>query len=406
MALALGTNSGFVTVAPTADPAGTGVAIDGSSVITKDTSPADAATITEIGWYRASGTNGANFEVALYSDLAGVPVTRLFVDATNSDTGGGWVAVAVDWAISGSTAYWLALQMDAHGGSSTVDSASSGGSGSDVLTSQTTLNDPYGGGVLADADGMYAIYALVQAADTTDDLFANGVATGSPASTSTIIAQRHSLSGVNNSTGAPAEGTPTLSEVGAVDGLTAASIATAVPVLGTASIGQAHVLDAVAIAAGAPSLADSTITQIHVLDASTFATQSQGTGNPELFSGDSGEPGGEVADTARSFGGGRFYKKTLLLEDEEEAEESIEPDKARELVAIVKRTARKVEKGRNQQTVIVDGSALYVLVMRRLRLEMDAERARTKFERAVEREVARRLREEHELQEVLMIADQ
>lgn len=50
--------------------------------------------------------------------------------------------------------------MDAHSGSSSVDSATSGGAGSDILTSQTTLNDPFGGGAVADSDGMYAIYAL------------------------------------------------------------------------------------------------------------------------------------------------------------------------------------------------------------------------------------------------------
>lgn len=161
MALALGTNVGFVLVSPTADPAGTNTTIDGSSVVVKDTSPAEATKITEIGWYRGAGTNSANFEVALYSDLAGVPVTRLFVDATNSSTSGGWITVAVDWAISGSTPYWLAVQMDAHSGSSSIDTATSGGSGTDVLTSQTTLNDPYGGGTVADADGMYAIYAKV-----------------------------------------------------------------------------------------------------------------------------------------------------------------------------------------------------------------------------------------------------
>ena len=161
MALVLGTNSGFVTVAPTADPAGTGTTIDGSSVVTKHTSPANAVKITEIGWYRASGTNSANFEIALYSDVAGVADTRLFVDATNSSTSGGWITVAVDWDIVPNTAYWLGLQMDAHSGSSSVDGAASGGAGSDVLTSQTTLNNPYGGGVVADADGMYAIYALV-----------------------------------------------------------------------------------------------------------------------------------------------------------------------------------------------------------------------------------------------------
>lgn len=161
MALTLGTNSGFVTSAPSADPAETGVTIDGSSVVTKHTAPANAVKITSIGWYRASGTNAANWEIALYSEVAGVASVRLFVDATNSSTSGGWLTTAVDWDITPSTAYWLALQMDAHSGSSQVDSAASGGVGSDVLTSQTALNDPYGGGAVADSDGMYAIYALV-----------------------------------------------------------------------------------------------------------------------------------------------------------------------------------------------------------------------------------------------------
>jgi hypothetical protein len=160
MAVVLGTSSGFVTVAPTADPNGTGVTIDGSSVVTKDTSPSTAVRIVEVGWYRGSGTNTANWEIGLYAESGGVAAARLFVDATNSSASGGWLTVAVDWAISGNTAYWLALQMDAHTGSSTVDSAASGGSGSDVLTGQTALNDPYGGGAVADADGMYAIYAL------------------------------------------------------------------------------------------------------------------------------------------------------------------------------------------------------------------------------------------------------
>lgn len=166
MAVVLGTSAGFVTTAPSADPGGGDTTIDGSSVVVKDTSPAGAYKITQIGWYRGSGTNTANFEIALYSDSAGVADARLFVDATNSSAAGGWITVAVDWAISPSTAYWLGLQMDAHTGSSTVDNATSGGSGTDVRTSQTTLNDPYGGGAVADADGMYAIYALVQTAPT------------------------------------------------------------------------------------------------------------------------------------------------------------------------------------------------------------------------------------------------
>lgn len=161
MALALGTNSGFVTAAPTEDPAGTATTIDGSSVVTKHTSPANAVKITSIGWYRAAGTNTANWEIALYANTSDIAAARLAVDATNSTSANGWVTTVVDWTISPSTAYWLGLQMDAHSGSSSVDRADSGGVGSDVLTSQTTLNDPYGGGTVADSDGMYAIYALV-----------------------------------------------------------------------------------------------------------------------------------------------------------------------------------------------------------------------------------------------------
>ena len=160
MAVVLGTSSGFVAVAPTADPTGTNVVIDGSSVVTKHTSPSTASKIIEIGWYRGSGTNAANFEVALYAEAAGIAATRLFVDATNSSGSAGWITTAVDWPISPSTAYWLGLQMDAHSGSSNVDFTTPGGVGSDVQTSQTALNTPYGGTTVADASGMYAIYAL------------------------------------------------------------------------------------------------------------------------------------------------------------------------------------------------------------------------------------------------------
>ena len=164
MAVVLGTSSGFVIVSPTADPAGTNTVIDGASVVTKDTSPVGSIKITEIGWYRESGTNAANFEIALYSEVSGVASARLFVDATNSSTSSGWIVTAVDWAISENTAYWLAVQMDAHTGSSNIDTNVSGGAGIDRLTGQTTLNNPYGGGAVLDADGMYAIYAKVSIA--------------------------------------------------------------------------------------------------------------------------------------------------------------------------------------------------------------------------------------------------
>jgi len=162
MAITLGTDSGFVTVAPTADPVGSSASvIDGSSIVTKDVSPVGAVAITEIGWWRDAGTDGANFELGLYSEAAGVADALLEVERTNSSTSTGWIRKAVNWAISPSTAYWLGLQMDAHTGSSSVDIQSSGGIGRDLQATQTTLTDPYGGGAVANAVSMAAIYALV-----------------------------------------------------------------------------------------------------------------------------------------------------------------------------------------------------------------------------------------------------
>src|SRR6187431_3037170 len=125
MAVVLGVSSGFVITAPTADPTGgVNTTIDGSSVVTKHTAPAgETITITEIGWYRGTGTNTANFEIALYSESAGVADVRLQVDATNSSSVQGWVITAVSWTITAGTAYWLAVQMDAHTGSSSIDSS-------------------------------------------------------------------------------------------------------------------------------------------------------------------------------------------------------------------------------------------------------------------------------------------
>jgi len=162
MAVVLGTSSGFVTVAPTADPVGSSAfVIDGASLVTKDVSPATPSRIIEVGWWRDTGTNAANWEIGLYSESGGVADTLLSVERTNSSTTAGWTRKTVDWAISPSTAYWLGLQMDAHTGSSTVDIQSTGGSGRDDRATQTTLTDPYGGGAVANAVAMVAIYALI-----------------------------------------------------------------------------------------------------------------------------------------------------------------------------------------------------------------------------------------------------
>ena len=163
MAVTLGTSSGFVTVAPSANPSAGGQPdIDGSSVVTKDTSPSTPMRITSIGWYKGASTNTANWQIALYSDNAGVADVRLEIEATNSTSSAGWVSRSVNWTISPSTAYWLGLQMDAHVGVTGIGRDTSGGAGFDIRTGQTALNNPYGGGAVAQPAGLAAIYALVE----------------------------------------------------------------------------------------------------------------------------------------------------------------------------------------------------------------------------------------------------
>ena len=168
MTLVLGTNCGFVTVAPTGDPLASSFKIDTRSFVLKHTSPSTAVKITEIGWYDdTAGTEEANFEVGLYdSDGAdGIAGTRLFVDATNAKgTSGGWHAVTgLDWTITGDHIYWIGVQLDDTATQTDTYIATTGGEGLDLKT-DTTLPDPYGGGALAGADDVAAIYAVWEAA--------------------------------------------------------------------------------------------------------------------------------------------------------------------------------------------------------------------------------------------------
>ena len=165
MAVVLGTNSGFVSVAPAADPGGSGRGIDNYSSVTCDTSPADATKITEIGWWCDAATEAANFEVGLYDSdgivVPGEAATRLFVDAVNAKgLDAGWKRVAVDWAITGSHKYWIGMSCENTATASYTNYNSSGGAGYDQRSGVSTLNNPFGGGALSDVDGLLTIYAL------------------------------------------------------------------------------------------------------------------------------------------------------------------------------------------------------------------------------------------------------
>ncbi len=191
MALALGTNCGFVTTAPTADPVGASLQVmDARSCVLQDTSASNAAKIVEIGWWANEATEASNFEVGLYAAdgvvVPGEAGTLLQVARTNAKgTGAGWKVVTVDWSISPSTSYWLAVQLDNTTTTTNIDADLTSGNGIDFLpATQTTLNDPFGGGALGDSSAMLAVYAVWQAITTTSTSSSSSSSSSSSNSTS------------------------------------------------------------------------------------------------------------------------------------------------------------------------------------------------------------------------------
>jgi len=163
MGLVLGTNCGFVTTSPTTDPLPTVTAArDGFKIVTRDTSQATATTITEVGWFCENASEETNFEVGLYADdgPGGRAATLLFSDTTHAKgTTLGWKTATVNWTISSSTTYWIAIQIDATVTDTRLGRSVVSTSGRDE-DAGTTLTDPYAGGGFI-ADEAFAIYALV-----------------------------------------------------------------------------------------------------------------------------------------------------------------------------------------------------------------------------------------------------
>lgn len=170
MALTLGTNCGFVTEAPTANPSGA-VALtqDTRATAVKHTCPADVNTITEIGWWCDNATEEANFEVGIYSDAAANEPELLQDGASQTNakgTASGWkVVTGLSIPVTPDTVYWIAVQLDDTATATNIDAASSGGSGNASKNTQTTLPADWGTSSAADNDAMYAIYALVEQVD-------------------------------------------------------------------------------------------------------------------------------------------------------------------------------------------------------------------------------------------------
>lgn len=162
-ALVDGTNCGFVTTAPTADPAATAFGnVDNQARAGKFTAPA-TGTVTEIGWWVDNATEEANYECGLYTDDGGgatsVAVDLIDASRTNAKgtSGGLWKSCTVSIAITSGTIYWIAIQLDDTATQTNTNGATGGGRrGRDGA--QTTLQATWGED--GAADNLVAFYAV------------------------------------------------------------------------------------------------------------------------------------------------------------------------------------------------------------------------------------------------------
>ncbi len=141
--------------------------IDGLSWAVKDTSPAGAGKITEIGWYCNNATPETNFEVAIYAHNVGDdnPEAIVGVSRTNAKgTSSGWKRVTgLNIAISPNTIYWIAVQVDDLGTTTDGERSSASGEKFDYKLGDGTLTDPW---AVSDTshDQKAAIYAVYESA--------------------------------------------------------------------------------------------------------------------------------------------------------------------------------------------------------------------------------------------------
>lgn len=114
--IAIGTNSGFVSVRPTdAITGGIENTFDDRAYATKDTSPAGTNAVSEVGFAVRNDTADATCEVGIYShDAANNRPNALLATAASLSKGTvkGWKYAAYSLSIDESTTYWIAAQVD------------------------------------------------------------------------------------------------------------------------------------------------------------------------------------------------------------------------------------------------------------------------------------------------------
>ena len=170
MALVLGTNAGFVISSPSADPAGTNLRTDNVARGFKDTTPAGATTITEIGWYCDNATEESNFEVGIYTHNVGdnnhEAKVGSFSTTNAKGTTAGWKKVTgLSIPINENTIYWIGFQLDTTSKGTNMNRTTDATKKTDWKFPVSELDNPWGvsNGTL---DYILAIYAVYSSAPT------------------------------------------------------------------------------------------------------------------------------------------------------------------------------------------------------------------------------------------------
>lgn len=162
----IGTNAGFVTTAPTSDPAGNNLDVSGFAFGSNFNSSATAVKITEVGYWNDDATDTSQTaQVALYNDTGAIYPASLLKNASFTTVGGQrWEKVSVDWTISPSTRYWLVVISP-----QVTTNYNNNGAGNKLVRNagETVLDNPFESSQTINDEVTSAIYAVWTAGDTT-----------------------------------------------------------------------------------------------------------------------------------------------------------------------------------------------------------------------------------------------
>jgi len=176
--LVLGSNCGFVTETPTADPDNFQAGSDGQAFALMHTSPAGNNKVVEIGFWQGESDNAAAaYNVGIYADNAGSPgaliATQSSGQSTTVNTSGWYKYTGLNLSLTAATDYWISVGMEPVNPANNMDYLSAPGSGValkfDSLANSTLL-DPFeveGG----NANILYSIYAKYEAVPAKTQIF-------------------------------------------------------------------------------------------------------------------------------------------------------------------------------------------------------------------------------------------